>query len=68
MKKIEIQIPNMQSSHCQMRVSNAMKSIEGTSIENMEPGKITISIENDSKQNEAVQAIENLGYTVGNIN
>jgi copper chaperone len=68
MKKIEIQIPNMQNSHCQMRVSTAMKTIEGTTVEKMEPGKITISIENDTKQNEAIRAIENLGYTIGQIN
>jgi copper chaperone len=46
MKQIEISIPNMQSTHCQIRVNNAVKDIDGVQIQKVEAGKLTISTEN----------------------
>lgn len=67
MKNITIQIPNMQSAHCQMRVNNALKSIEGIQITEIKPGECSLEIENDEKQSIAIQAIKDAGYSVENV-
>jgi copper chaperone CopZ len=67
MKNITIQIPNMQSTHCQMRVNNAIKTIEGVTINHIESGIASISVENDMQQEEAIKAIEKAGYTIEHI-
>ncbi|MDR1056323.1 MAG: cation transporter [Prevotellaceae bacterium] len=54
----------MQSTHCQMRVNNAIKEIAGVRIQNMEAGKLTVSVTSDSMKDEVVNAIEKAGYTV----
>src|SRR5690606_29128046 len=64
----KIQIPTMQSAHCQMRVGNALKSVEGLTINNIEPGVASISVEHDLQQNDAIKAIEKAGYNVQQIN
>lgn len=50
-----------------MRVSNAVKSIDGITINNIEPGVASISVENDVQQSDAIKAIEKAGYTVQQI-
>lgn len=67
MKKLKIQIPNMQSIHCQMRVSNAVKNIEGVIVNSIEPGVAFISIENDIQQSDAIKEIEKAGYMVQQV-
>lgn len=57
----------MQSAHCRMRVSDAIKTVEGVSIVNIEPGAASISIENEVQQNAVFKAIDNAGYTVQEI-
>lgn len=64
MKQVVISVPNMQSTHCQTRVNNAVKEIQGVQIQNVEAGKLTVSIASDNTKNEVVQAIEKAGYTV----
>ncbi len=54
----------MQSTHCQTRVNNAVKEIDGVQIQNVEAGKLTVSVTSDNTKNEVVQAIEKAGYTV----
>lgn len=54
----------MQSTHCQTRVNNAIKEIDGVQIQNLEAGKLTVSVASDNTQNEVVEAIEKAGYTV----
>lgn len=54
----------MQSTHCQTRVNNAIKEIDGIQIQNLEAGKLTVSVASDNTQNEVVEAIEKAGYTV----
>lgn len=54
----------MQSTHCQTRVNNAIKEIDGVQIQNLEAGKLTVSVASDNTQNEVVKAIEKAGYTV----
>ena len=64
MKEVKISVPNMQSTHCQTRVNNVIKEIEGVQIQNVEAGKLTVSITSDHKKDEVVSAIEKAGYTV----
>lgn len=54
----------MQSTHCQTRVNNAIKEIDDVQIQNLEAGKLTVSVASDNTQNEVVKAIEKAGYTV----
>ena len=64
MKQFVISVPNMQSTHCQTRVNNAIKEIEGVQIKKLEAGKLTISVTSDNNKNKVVEAIEKAGYTV----
>lgn len=64
MKEVKINVPNMQSTHCQTRVNNAIKEIEGVQIQNMEAGKLTVSVASDNTKYEILNAIEKAGYTV----
>lgn len=64
MKQVIVSVPDMQSTHCQTRVNNAVKEIDGVQIQNLEAGKLTVSITSDNTKNEIVQAIEKAGYTV----
>lgn len=64
MKQMIINIPDMQSAHCQARVNNAVKEIEGVQIQNVEAGKITVSVASDTTKSEIVNAIEKAGYSV----
>lgn len=57
----------MQSTHCQMRVSNVLKSIDGIYINNIEPGLASISVENELQQNDAINMIEKIGYTIQQV-
>lgn len=70
MKNVELNIPDMQSTHCQARVRNAISTLTGVEIQHQEAGKIAVSIETDSLENEVVKVIEKAGYTVepGNNN
>ncbi len=64
MKESIITIPDMQSTHCQTRVNNIVKGIEGVQIQNVEAGKLTVSVVSDSTKSEVIQAVQKLGYTV----
>lgn len=64
MKTITINVPDMQSVHCQARVSNAVRAIEGVQISHQEPGKISVSVDTDVLESEVVEVIEKAGYKV----
>ena len=64
MKQVVISVPNMQSTHCQTRVKNAVNEISGVQIQHLDAGKLTFSVASDHTQKEVVQAIEKAGYTV----
>lgn len=67
MKTLKIQIPNMFNNHCQMQVSNALKSIEGLRINTIEPGLASISIYNNVQVSDVLKPIENAGYTIQQV-
>lgn len=52
----------MQSAHCQMRVSNAVSAVQGTTINAIEAGQVTLGFENEAQLTEAIAAIEKAGY------
>ena len=54
----------MLSAHCQSRVKNAVKEVEGVQILNLEAGKLTASIASDYIKNEVEKAIKKAGYSV----
>lgn len=64
MKKVKIIIPDMQSAHCQTRVNKAVQLISGVQIENLEAGKLTVSVVNDTIKEEVVNTIKRTGYLV----
>lgn len=64
MKKVEINIPNMQSAHCQARVKNALIEIEGVEIQKLEASKLTAYIASDETKEEVLKAIKNAGYSI----
>jgi copper chaperone len=67
MNTIKIQIPNMISSHCQMRVTNAIANINGISISHVIPGEVAINLSDAASEHKVVSAIQNAGYTVANV-
>ncbi len=68
MKTIQIQIPDMQSSHCQMRVNSAISAVEGTIINSLTPGIADVSVQDDSQQQKVLSAIEKAGYRASLVN
>jgi copper chaperone len=67
MKKYKMEIPDMQSAHCQMRVQNAIQSLGGLNEYNIQPGRLEVSFENESGMQHVKEAIEKAGYSVLNI-
>lgn len=64
MEQITIQIPGMQSTHCQTRVSNAVKTIQGVQVLQLDPGKLTVSAKSANMRTEIEEVITHAGYTV----
>lgn len=64
MKQAVFNIPNMQSTHCQTRVSMAINGIAGVQIQKLEAGRLTVAMEEENKRDELVMAIEKAGYSI----
>ncbi|WP_379091398.1 heavy-metal-associated domain-containing protein [Pedobacter sp. UC225_65] len=67
MKTIKISIPDMTSTHCQTRVSNAISKIEGVNLKEVKPATALVEIENSSLQQQVIDFIEDAGYQVAGI-
>lgn len=67
MKTLRIQIPDMHSSHCQTRVSNALKEIHGVKLEAVQPGTVSVSMDEGANQSTITGAITDAGYQVAGI-
>lgn len=65
METINLTIPNMKSSHCQMTVTSAIKAIGGA-IKTIEPTKAEIELSNGLTRDVVVHAIQKAGYNVAN--
>ncbi|WP_133259543.1 heavy-metal-associated domain-containing protein [Pseudochryseolinea flava] len=65
METIQLTIPNMKSSHCQMTVTNSVKAIGGT-VKSVSPTNAEIELNNGLTKDAVVQAIQKAGYNVVN--
>lgn len=67
MKRIEIEVPGMQSNHCQLRVKNALSTINGVELNELTPGQVNLKVDSESTQAEVIEAIEKAGYEVKKV-
>ncbi|PKA84515.1 copper chaperone [Ulvibacter sp. MAR_2010_11] len=67
MKTLKIQIPNMQSSHCQMRVNSALSTISGVTNITTQSGEASIKVPNNTTSVAVIAVIEKAGYYVTNV-
>jgi copper chaperone CopZ len=68
MKTIEIEVPGMQSSHCELKVKNAIAKIRNTEADKISAGKVIVNVETESTQASILDAIEKAGYEVKKVN
>jgi len=64
MKKLTLNVSDMQSLHCQTTVRNAIKNIEGVQIQFVEAGRVSVIVERDQLEKELINTIQKAGYTV----
>ncbi|MBL7841942.1 MAG: heavy-metal-associated domain-containing protein [Cyclobacteriaceae bacterium] len=65
MNTTTIQVPDMQTAHCQSRVKNAVGSLSGVTLNSIEAGSLTVSLENPEALKAVTDAVSKAGYTVG---
>jgi copper chaperone CopZ len=65
METINLTIPNMKSPHCQLTVTNTVKSIGGT-VKSVAPTNAEIELTGGLTKDAVVRAIQNAGYKVTN--
>jgi len=63
METINLTIPSMKSTHCQMTVTNTVKSVGGT-VKSVTPSKMEIELGRELTKDLVVKAIEAAGYKV----
>lgn len=68
MRTVELQIPNMQSGHCQMRVRGIIESVEGTRGVEVSAGRAEVVVDTDAQLETIVKDVTAGGYTVLNTN
>ena len=67
MKTINIEIPDMQSTHCQMRVRSAIGIMKDLAIQKVSPGTVELQVPGDFNEKLVIDLIRNSGYTVSGI-
>ena len=65
MKTINLTIPNMKSTHCQMTVTNTVKAVGGN-VKSVSPTKAEIELGEGLTKHTVIQAIKKAGYDVVN--
>lgn len=65
METINLSIPNMKSTHCQMTVTNIVKAMGGN-IKSIAPTKAEVQLQNGLTKDAVVQAIQKAAYNVLN--
>lgn len=63
METINLTIPDMKSTHCQMTVTHIVKSIGGN-MKSVAPTKAEIALQNGLTKDAVIQAIQKAGYHV----
>ena len=66
MQKIKLNVEGIKCSGCETRIQNALLMLDGVSkVEaSSKEGTVTIEMADDTKMQEIVQLIENLGFDV----
>ncbi|WP_118953337.1 heavy-metal-associated domain-containing protein [Taibaiella helva] len=67
MKNIHIAIPDMQSSHCQKRVEQALATIPGLKKVHTEAGNVSVSVPEETSEEALSAVIGAAGYTVAGM-
>ncbi|WP_276374232.1 heavy-metal-associated domain-containing protein [Chryseolinea sp. H1M3-3] len=65
METINLTIPTMKSTHCQMTVTNTVTAIGGN-VKSVAPTKAEIELSNGLTKEAVVSAIQKAGYNVVN--
>lgn len=64
MKRIHIQIPDMLSAHCQLRVKNALEARLGVTNVETRPGVAEVSADNETTVISLTETVQEAGYRV----
>lgn len=67
MKNILISVPDMQSSHCQSRVQQALANVEGLNVTQITAGIVSVIAQTEDAVAAARIAIAHAGYAVGKV-
>jgi copper chaperone len=63
-EKIELRVTGMSCGHCEMRVANALRGVDGVKDAKADHGKgtATVTVEGDVSAEALVAAVEQAGY------
>ncbi len=64
MQTIQIQVPDMQSNHCQLRVQQAVNNLPGIQVTKVQAGALEVNLGDAGEQDAVIAAIQKAGYTV----
>lgn len=67
MTTMNIQIPDMQSPHCQLRVTRALAALDGVTVNKIRPGEADVTIDQDAFRTDVYDAIRESGYTIAGV-
>ncbi len=68
MKSHELTIHGMTCSHCVMHVKEALETVDGLEVENVQIGKARVWYEDEKIGDVLTNKIEEAGYKVASIN
>lgn len=63
MKTIQLNVPDMLSQHCQLRVKNALSSVIGVTGITTQPGAVSVQAAEDTEPALIAEKIRQAGYT-----
>ncbi len=66
MRQITVEIPDMQSTHCQSLVRSAVSHINGVLVDYVSPCELELTL-NEEMEKEIVLSVSKLGYTVAGV-
>lgn len=61
---IQIQVPDMQSNHCQLRVQQTVNNLPGIQVTKLQAGVVEVNLGDAGEQEAVIAAIQKAGYTV----
>lgn len=64
MNTTTIQVPDMQTPHCQSRVKDAVSKLSGVTVDSIQAGSLNVTLENPEALKSVTDAVSKAGYTV----